>query len=409
MTSPNRHPGLEPGPTFFSGVIKKRWIPALAGVTMIFASAAPAQVPATPAAPDYSKDSAWLCLPGGTDPCSTLLPTTALNPNGYGSTGLSTIAKDPPLDCFYVYPTVSRDQGMNSDLAVNEEKAAVFTQFTRFASVCRTFVPIYRQMTLGAVAAYSAGTDISAAAALAYIDVLHAWRNYIATKNDGRPFVLIGHSQGSLMLQMLIAREIENNPAVASRMKLAILPGFNVIVPQGKLVGGTFKRTPLCSHPDETGCVIAYSSFREKNVPPPGAIFGITDQPGMTVGCVNPARPGATDWVPLDSYWYSRPSQPVPGGPITWSTEGPPPSLYLRTQGLVSAKCINDGQRGYLSIRTNHKAGEKWTDHIGGEVGFLGMFLPGWGMHLSDVDEAQGDLIRQVGEISARSRTTARR
>ena len=30
-------------------------------------------------------------------------------------------------------------------------------------------------------------------------------------------------------------------------MKLAILPGFNVLVPQGKRVGGTFKSTPLCS------------------------------------------------------------------------------------------------------------------------------------------------------------------
>ena len=44
---------------------------------------------------------------------------------------------------------------------------------------------------------------------LAYRDVLAAWRNYLATSNQGRPFVLIGHSQGSLMLQMLIAREIE--------------------------------------------------------------------------------------------------------------------------------------------------------------------------------------------------------
>ena len=106
--------------------------------------------------------------------------------------------------------------------------------------------------------------------------------------------MLIGHSQGSLMLQMLIAREIENNPAVAARMKLAIIPGFNVIVPQGKLVGGTFKRTPLCSSPGQTGCVMAWSSFRENNVPPVGAMFGIADQPGMTVGCVNPAQPGAT-------------------------------------------------------------------------------------------------------------------
>jgi hypothetical protein len=81
----------------------------------------------------------------------------------------------------------------------------------------------------------------------------------------------------------------------------------------------------------------------------------------------------------------------------------------VRTEGLVSAKCINDGQRGYLWIRTNHKSGEKWTDRVGGEVGMLGMFLPGWGMHLSDVQEAQGNLIRDIGEVSARSRTAARR
>jgi hypothetical protein len=377
-------------------------------MAVTFVSPVTAQPAATPAAPDYSKDADWLCLPGRADVCSTPLATTALSPNGYGSTGQSSVAKDPPLDCFYVYPTVSRDQGMNSDLNVSEEKGAVAVQFARFVGVCRTFSPIYRQMTLGAIAAYSAGSNIDAAAALAYSDVAAAWRNYLATKNNGRPFVFVGHSQGSVMLQMLIAREIENNPTVAARMKLAILPGFNVIVPQGKLVGGTFKKTPLCSHPGETGCVIAYSSFREKNVPPTGAIFGIADQPGMTVGCVNPARPGATDWVPLNSYWYSRSSLPVPGGPITWSTQGPSPTPYLRTEGLVSAKCINDGQRGYLWIRTNHKPGEKWTDHIGGEVGFLGMFLPGWGMHLSDVEEAQGDLIRAVGEISAQSRTAAR-
>src|SRR6476469_3003869 len=402
----NRHPGLNPGSTFLS-FFKKSWIPAFAGMTMV--SAAPAAAQAPPTAPDYSKDTSWLCLPGRQDTCSTPLPTTALSPNGYGSTGLSTVAKDPSLDCFYVYPTVSRDQGLNSDLKPSEENGAAQAQFARFAGVCRTFAPLYRQMTLGAVAAYSAGANIDDAAALAYRDVAASWRNYLAPQNSGRPFVLVGHSQGSLMLQMLIAREIETNPAVAARMKLAILPGFNVIVPQGRLVGGTFKKTPLCSRPSETGCVISWVSFREKNVPPTGAIFGVSDQPGTTVGCVNPARPGATDWVPLNSYWYSHSSLPVPGGPITWSTEGAPPSPYLRTEGLASARCVTSGQRGYLSIRTNHRQGEKWTDRIGGEVGIMNMFLPGWGMHLSDVQEAQGDLIREVGAISARSRTAARR
>src|SRR3954466_16298885 len=185
-----------------------RHIAMLAVAALAVATPVSAQTPAASTAPDYTKDSSWLCLPGG-DVCSTPLATTALTPNGYGSTGRSTVAKDPPLDCFYVYPTVSRDQGLNSDLKPSEEIGAAQTQFARFAGVCRTFAPLYRQMTLGAVAAYSAGQDISSAAALAYRDVAASWRNYLAARNNGRPFVLIGHSQGSLMLQMLIAREIE--------------------------------------------------------------------------------------------------------------------------------------------------------------------------------------------------------
>jgi len=350
-------------------------------------------------APDYAKDSAWLCLPGRSDTCSTPLPTTALNPNGYGSTGNSAVAKNPPVDCFYVYPTVSRDPGTSSDLNPSEEKLAAETQFARFASVCRPFAPLYRQMTVSAVVAYAAGGDISSAAALAYRDVAAAWRNYITTRNNGRPFVLIGHSQGSVMLQQLIANVIEKDPALAKRMKLAILPGYDVMVPEGRLVGGTFKATPLCSRPGETGCVITWTSFREKNVPPAGAIFGISGTPGMTVGCVNPAKPGSREWEPLDSYWYTRSNYPVPGGPIEWSSEGAPPTPYVRTEGLVSAKCINDGQRGYLSIRTNADPKDKRTDRIGGEVAIMGMFLPGWGMHLADIPEAQGDLIREVEAV----------
>jgi hypothetical protein len=357
-----------------------------------------AQTPS--AAPDYSKDSSWLCLPGRKDVCSTPLPTTELTPHGYGASGVSAVAKDPPLDCFYVYPTVSNDPGMNSDMvAGGRETMAAQEQFARFASVCRAFAPIYRQMTVGAIVAFVAGADVTSAAALAYGDVAAAWRSYLATRNHGHPFVLVGHSQGSLLLQQLIAREIEGKP-IANRMKLAIIPGYNVLVPQGKLVGGTFKLTPLCSRLAETGCVMAWSSYRDKNVPPAGALFGYADKPGMTVGCVNPALPGSRDWVKLGSYWYARSPQPVPGGPIQWSSEGQPKTPYVHTQGLVSGKCVNDGPRGYLSIRTNHAPGDKWTDRIGGEVGVMGGFLPGWGMHLSDMPETEGDLIREVGDIA---------
>jgi hypothetical protein len=368
---------------------------------------AASQAGTSPAAPDYSKQSSWLCLPGRSDTCSIPLKTTALNPNGYGSTGLSTVAKDAGVDCFYVYPTISRDQDVNSDLIPSEEKAAVEVQFARFAGACRTFAPLYRSMTVGLITAVAAGADFKAPFATAYGDVRSAWREYLARYNKGRPFVLIGHSQGSWMLQTLIASEIEGKP-VAKQMKLAIIPGFNVLVPQGKLVGGTFKSTPVCSRPGQTGCVMTWVSYREKNAPPPGAVFGYADRPGMTVACTNPAKPGATGWVPLDSYWYARSAQPVPGGPITWSTEGPPPSPFLRTEGLVLARCVNEGPRGYLSIRTNADPADKRTDRIGGEVGVLGFFIPGWGMHLADMSAPQGDLVREVEALSPPARTAAR-
>jgi len=101
----------------------------------------------------------------------------------------------------------------------------------------------------------------------------------------------------------------------------------------------------------------------------------------------------------------------VPGGPIKWSSEGQPSTPYVRTDGLASAKCINDGPRGYLSIRTNHAPGDKRTDRIGGEVAVFGMFLPGWGMHLADMALAQGDLIRAIEDIGStlRSGKAARR
>ena len=213
---------------------------------LIAASLFAVQASAGVAAPDYAKAESWLCLPGRTDICTTPLKTTALNPNGYGSTGQSVVAKDAGVDCFVVYPTVSRDGGMNSDLTPGdgEEKAAIVSQFARFSGSCRMFAPVYRQMTLAAVTAAATGADVTKPAILAYSDVRSAWKEYLAKHNKGRPYVLLGHSQGALMLQQLIANEIEGKPE-AARMKLAIIPGFNLLVPQGKLVGGTLKQTPI--------------------------------------------------------------------------------------------------------------------------------------------------------------------
>src|SRR6185295_3979704 len=103
----------------------KRMILALA----LGAAPAMAQPPAAPAAPDYASESSWLCLPGRADVCALPLATADLNPDGFGPVGRSVPAADPPIDCFYVYPTVSRDPGMNSDLTPLEERPTAVAQF----------------------------------------------------------------------------------------------------------------------------------------------------------------------------------------------------------------------------------------------------------------------------------------
>jgi hypothetical protein len=367
----------------------------LAALLVAFAGS-PAEAQGEPG-PDYAQEANWLCLPGRKDACSQPLPTTALNANGYGSVGQALPARNPPIDCFYVYPTVSRDQGDNSDLIAGpEEQAVAMVQLARFGSVCRTFAPLYRQATLTALLRQASGGAPRTAEvlALAYGDVVAAWRHYLRHHNQGRPFVLIGHSQGTIHLSNLLRTEIENSPE-AKRMLSALLIGFNVEVPEGKLVGGTFARTPLCTRVGETGCVVSYVSFRATNPPPAAALFGRAAQPGMTVACTNPARLSRTS-APLDSYWYAGPSASGAPSPIAWSSSGPPPTPFLRTQGLASAACVNRGNVGYLSVDVNADPADARTDDIPGDVVLGGQVARGWGLHTADMNLAMGDLIALV-------------
>jgi hypothetical protein len=370
-------------------------------VLSAFAAApAPAQQAASaPASVDYRQEANWLCLPGRADACGKPLATTALNPNGYGSTGQVTPAKNAPVDCFYVYPTMSRDAGDNSDLVAGiEEQAAAMVQFARFGTVCRTFAPVYRQATLAALYRQASGNAARTAETmnLAYGDVLAAWRYYLQHYNKGRPFVLVGHSQGTVHLTRLLATEIEGS-AAAKRMLSALLIGYSVEVPEGKLVGGSFKRTPLCTKVGQTGCVVTYVSFRASSPPPPGSMFGRAATPGMTIACTNPARL-RRDLTPLDSYWYAGASATSAAKPIAWSSAGAPPTPFLRTEGLVSATCVNRGPVGYLAVTVNADPTDQRTDAIPGDVSIAGVIQPGWGLHLVDMNIAQGDLIALVEE-----------
>ncbi|WP_265587769.1 DUF3089 domain-containing protein [Sphingomicrobium arenosum] len=378
-------------------------------LTALALSAATAQ--AAPVPPSYRDPASWLCLPGREDVCSWGVTAHRLLPSGWGSPVTSLPDAAAPIDCFYVYPTVSSDGGMNSDMtpSSSEEKLFAQLQFARFSSVCRPFAPVYRQMTVSAIALAATGADMTPYGAIAYGDVRAAFREYLKTHNQGRPFVLLGHSQGSIMLEQLIRDEIEGS-AAHDLMLRAILPGWNIMVPDGERVGGSFRKTPACASATETGCVMSWSSYGVGDAPGPGALFGYSERPGYRPICTNPSGASGTGWQSLDGFWFAKSSYPVKGGPIRWSAKGPPPGPFAVSEDLVEARCISAGQKGYLEIRTTARgANDSRTDRIGGEPGMGGFFFPGWGKHLADMAIAQDDLIRLLDRLGDTHAAAGRR
>ncbi|OWK27988.1 DUF3089 domain-containing protein [Sphingomonas mucosissima] len=344
---------------------------------------------------NYDDATNWLCRPDREDACAADLSSTIVAADGKLTPAQFRLAKDAAVDCFYVYPTISLDQSPNSDLVPGlEEQAVIANQFARFGEVCRTFAPMYRQVTIPALRSGMAGAPMPGIdRELGYADVLAAWRHYLARDNKGRGVILIGHSQGSGVLKRLIAEQIDGKPDQA-RIIGAYLIGTNLLVPNEKTVGGDFKSLPICTQAGEVGCAISYVSFRS-NVPPPAKTrFGRTDAPGMQVACVNPAAVGEDRAATVKSYLGNRPaisSSQLP--PKPWVAGKAVSTPFVQTPGLLTAACTTEGSARYLKVTVNAVPGDPRTDEISGDVINDGQPAADWGLHVIDVNLAMGDLL----------------
>jgi len=369
-------------------------------------TAASAAAQTEPPKNDYSKTETWLCRPGKTDgnACGYDLTTTVIQANGKES--IEKFAADPqaPIDCFYVYPTVSNDPGIISDMNPGpEEMNVVKVQFARFGAKCRLYAPLYRQFTLTALRAASAGKPMGGGARpqTGYNDIVDAWNYYLQHDNHGRGVVLIGHSQGSGVLTQLIRNEIDGKP-VQKQIVSAILMGTTLPVEPGKDTGA-FKHIPLCHSASQTGCVIAYASFRDTVPPPDNSRFGKVRTPGMEkmqAACVNPAaldgRKGA-----LHSY-LSNTQIANSAVPMKEWVQGQtnPATPFVSTPGLLTAECVDKSGFSYLEVHVNADPKDPRADDIVGDVVVAGQVQKDWGLHLIDANLAMGDLVTIVGDES---------
>jgi Protein of unknown function (DUF3089) len=372
----------------------------LSSATTLAQSPAPSEsLPAAaPAAQpnDYSNADSWLCRPGRKDSCAVDLSTTIVAANGKFKKESFKAARNPPIDCFYVYPTVSLDQTGNSDMTAGpEEHGVILQQFARFSSVCRPYAPLYRQVTLTALRSIIAGKTIPIDRTLAYNDVLEAWNYYLKNDNNGRGVVLVGHSQGSGVLTQLIKNEIDGKP-VQEKIISALLLGTNLPVEHGKDIGA-FQHIPLCKSASQTGCAVAYASFRDNVPPPANSRFGKAQGENMAAACVNPAALGGGSGE-LHSYLSNgRFIASSAAAPKPWVTpEKKVTTPFVSVPGLLSAECVSNDAGTYLAVHVNADPNDPRTDDIVGDVVVNNQVLPDWGLHLIDANLAMGNLIELV-------------
>jgi hypothetical protein len=344
----------------------------------------------------YDGTDNWICHPDLADDVCHDLSATEIDPGGALAAADMEVAQDPAIDCFYVYPTVSTDPGLNSDLTPNDpEITTVLAQAAPYAETCRMFAPSYRQVTLNGLGGGAFGSE---AGETAYADVLDAWQTYVSQYNEGRGVVLIGHSQGTGHLGQVIASEIDPEPELRERLVSAILMGGTISVPDGEDVGGTFQDVPACREEAQTGCVISFSTYPLDQPPVETAFFGRAgvgrgpapegvdvDADDLRALCVDPVELSGGDGVADAIVPTARALSSNPE--LSAEVE----TAFVVLPQILEARCERTENFDYLAVGRAAEDDVRAVDGLTTET--LGR---DWGLHLYDANVAFGNLLRVV-------------
>jgi hypothetical protein len=302
---------------------------------------------------------------------------------------------DPPIDCFYVYPTVSDEKTGNSDLQIqNTERSIALYQASRYSQYCKVYAPMYRQVTLIGAGLSGSSSTTPANPALGVMDVENAFRHYLEHYNDGRGFVLIGHSQGSGVLETVIAKMVDPFPAIRGHLLSAILMGGNVLVRGDTGIGGDFQHIPACRSELQLGCVIAFSTFDQPV--PSDSLFGRptplpgqpAPPPGDDVLCTNPASlAGGTGMLnPIQPSAPFAPGSSIAAAITLLNWKVPMPStVYWAAPGSYTARCETSNGANVLEVMARNGAQTPTPSPT-----------PEFGLHLLDANLSLGNLISIV-------------
>lgn len=209
-----------------------------------------------PEAPDYTSADVWAALPEKRDSADAL-PLSEWED----------IQATASVDVFYIHPTTYTgrpgDKYWNADLSdqkcnARTDKYPVRYQASLFNGVGKVYAPRYRQAHLNCF--YTKRTpDAAQALELAYEDIKNAFQYYLDHYNQGRPFIIASHSQGTFHAKKLMREFVDGHP-IQEKFVTAYLVGLPV-------PADYFTAIKPCSMPEETNCFCSWRTFRQKYLP----------------------------------------------------------------------------------------------------------------------------------------------
>ncbi len=182
---------------------------------------------------DYSDVDNWSIIP---DSITKEIDLFFVHPTTYG----------PPANGNYIADLKDNKLNKKTDLySINRITSA-------FSEYCNIYAPRYQQMNIEVLSMPE--DKINNYLKIPVSDVKAALDYYLDNHNDGRPFIIAGHSQGSNVLQVLLL----NNNEMFDKEKIvaAYLPGWT-------FTDEVIKKTgfELATSPSQTGCIIVWNTI----------------------------------------------------------------------------------------------------------------------------------------------------
>lgn len=169
------------------------------------------------------------------------------------------------VDVFFIHPTTYTQKTFQEyNASLNDEilnkktdGSAILYQASVFNEAERLYAPRYRQAHIGAF--YIDENQARPFFDMAYADVKAAFKKYLDKENNGRPFIIASHSQGTVHAGRLIRELIETTP-LSNQLVCAYLIGMPV--PENY-----FSKLKACQDSSETGCFVSWRTYKRGYIP----------------------------------------------------------------------------------------------------------------------------------------------